>query len=365
MASTSISCPSLHVTMLGLGLEVMGGIASVERLIIEHCHEDIGLTHISTFEYGSSPHKAKVFLTSLFQIVIQLTSKPTDVIHLHFAQRGSTWRAIVLIWLCRVFRKPVVLHAHGSEFRLFFKALPTWTKAIITASFRQAQRFIVLSDSWKIFYTTHVGLEKERIAVLMNPVEIPEEIPSRSCCPPVQFVFLGRIGQRKGTFDLIHAIALLPEDIKSQCQMTIAGDGEIEKAKEQLSELGLTQSVRVLGWVDAAKRDELLAASHAFILPSYNEGLPMSLLEAMGWELASIVTPVGGIPEILNHEENGLLVEPGNIEELKQAIQTILTNRDLREKIAKNARNSVKNLDISNYRSHLRSIYNDAISVHK
>lgn len=360
--SNQLQSPSLlHVTMLGLGLEVMGGIASVERLILEHCPEHVEIKHISIFEYGSPLHKVRVFCGALVRLIHRLLSSPVDVIHLHIAQRGSVWRALILIWLCKFFKKPLVLHAHGSEFRAFFDSLPSWGKALIIAAFKQAERFIVLSDSWQEFYTSQVKLRTQRVVVLLNPVQIPAELPSRSVPPPVQFIFLGRIGQRKGAFDLIQAISELPDDIRAKCHVTMAGDGEVDKARQDVAELGISDSVTVFGWVDADKRDELLAASHAFILPSYNEGLPMALLEAMGWGLASIATPVGGIPEILIQEENGLLVEPGDIDDIKRAIARLVKDSALRTTLAENARKSVQPLDILSYKSRLFSIYKDAL----
>lgn len=362
MISNDTESEKLKVTMLGLGLDVMGGIASVEQLILDHCPDRTALVHITTFEYGSIIHKFKVFLIALMNLVIHLAFKKTDVIHIHFAQRGSTWRTIGLIWICKLFDKPIVLHAHASEFRIFFNALRPFAQKFITHWFRKAEQFIALSESWKTFYTETVGLDKDRVVILMNPVKIPNELPLRSDVAPISFIFLGRIGQRKGTFDLLEAIAKLPENVRDQCEINIAGDGEIEKATEQASRLGITNCVRILGWINADKRDELLAKSHAFILPSYNEGLPMSLLEAMGWGLASIVTPVGGIPEVLEHRKNGVLVEPGNVEEIAQAIELIVTDADFRQQIAKDARESIMELDISNYQRALRKTYESAVS---
>jgi glycosyltransferase involved in cell wall biosynthesis len=364
MVSSETGSPSLKVIMLGLGLEVMGGIASVERLIIDHCPDRTSLSHISTFEYGTKSHKIRVFVGSLLTLFVTLAFKRVDVTHLHFAQRGSTWRAIALIWICKLFGKPMVIHAHGSEFRLFWASLSPLFQRVISTTFRQAEQCIVLSESWKDFYTNTVGLESDRVVILMNPVKIPEAIPARSTADPIRFVFLGRIGERKGTFDLLEAIAQLPDDIKDRCKITIAGDGEIEKAHDLAAQLGITRCVQILGWVNADKRDELLAESHAFLLPSYNEGLPMSLLEAMGWELAAIVTPVGGIPEVLNHEENGVLVEPGNTQEIAKAIERIVTDEDFRRAIAQNGRASIEKLDISHYQQQLRMAYEAAIQLH-
>jgi len=361
MISNDTESEKLKVTMLGLGLDVMGGIASVEQLILDHCPDRTALVHITTFEYGSIIHKFKVFLIALMNLVIHLAFKKTDVIHIHFAQRGSTWRTIGLIWICKLFDKPIVLHAHASEFRIFFNALRPFAQKFITHWFRKAEQFIALSESWKTFYTETVGLDKDRVVILMNPVKIPNELPLRSDVAPISFIFLGRIGQRKGTFDLLEAIAKLPENVRDQCEINIAGDGEIEKATEQASRLGITNCVRILGWINADKRDELLAKSHAFILPSYNEGLPMSLLEAMGWGLPVIVTPVGGIPELITSTENGLLINPGDVQKLSQAMQKLIENQSLRLSLGNAARETVTPFDIKTYCSQLYQIYDSVL----
>ncbi|MEB3212344.1 MAG: glycosyltransferase family 4 protein [Leptolyngbyaceae bacterium] len=355
----------IHVTMLGLGLDYMGGIASVENLIIDHCSGNTLISHLPTHKQGSKIYNIKVFFMALLKLIIRLSSAPVDIVHIHFAQRGSTWRSIILIWICKLFNKPMILHSHGSEFRLFFNSLNLRSKKIISTTFRQAEKFIVLSESWKAYYTETVGLKESSVITLMNPVKIPTNVPPRSDNPPITFIFLGRVGERKGAFDLIQAIAHLPSEIKEKCNVLIAGDGETDKATELVTHLGLTNCVQILGWINTQKRDELLAQSHAFILPSYNEGLPMSLLEAMGWELASIVTPVGGIPEVLKDQTNGLLVDPGDIDSIAKAIQTIVTEKEFREKLAQNARISVEDLDISNYQKKLRQAYEDAIKQHR
>ena len=128
----------------------------------------------------------------------------------------------------------------------------------------------------------------------------------------LKFVFLGRIGKRggaldlakslisfpkqdKGAFDLIAAFAALPAASRQCAELVLAGNGDLEAANQLIIELGLEDKISMLTWLNPEQRDKLLSTADAFILPSYHEGLPMSMLESMAWGLPVIVTPVGGI----------------------------------------------------------------------
>src|SRR4029079_14258769 len=102
-----------------------------------------------------------------------------------------------------------------------------------------------------------------------------------------------------------------PSALRARSRLVLAGDGDVEGARRLAAPLG--ESVQVRTWLGAAERDGLLADSDVFVLPSHAEGLPMSLLEAMSSGLPSIVTPVGGIPEVFSHEIEGLFVAPGRV----------------------------------------------------
>jgi glycosyltransferase involved in cell wall biosynthesis len=141
----------------------------------------------------------------------------------------------------------------------------------------------------------------------------------------------------------------------------LAGNGDLAAANQLIGELKLTDKITILDWLDAQQRDELLAAADVFILPSYNEGLPMSMLESMAWGLPVIVTPVGGIPEVIVDKENGLLVEPGNQEQLLVAMQSLIGDEGLRISLGAAARDRVSKLDIHIYVESLVSIYTSVI----
>lgn len=351
----------LNAVMLGPTLLQQGGVATVENLILQYAPTDVEIQHISTHKESSIPLRVMLFVWGLMQFFWRLSSTKTDLVHIHFAERGSAFRKAIAMPIALLFRKPVILHAHGSEFHTFYANLPEWLQQVMAGIFRQCTYLIVLSESWKAFYTANLGLKPEQVAVLTNPVEMPSTVPQRASSDRVNFVFLGRIGQRKGAFDLIKAFSMLPCEQQSTSALIMAGDGEVEQARQLIESLDLSDRITILDWINTQQRNELLAKAHAFVLPSYNEGLPMALLEAMSWGLPVITTPVGGIPEVVAQAETGLLVNPGDIPQLSHALQSLIENEDLRLSLGTNARTRVAPLDVKNYCRLLAGIYRSAL----
>jgi glycosyltransferase involved in cell wall biosynthesis len=116
----------------------------------------------------------------------------------------------------------------------------------------------------------------------------------------------------------------------------------------------------VVGWINAEECQQLLSSSDVFILPSYHEGLPVAMLEAMAWGLPVIVSPVGGIGDVVKHHLTGLLVEPGNVQQLMAAMQSLIQDEHLRLKLGQQARQQVAPLDIRHYYSALLTVYRSA-----
>ena len=355
----------LRVVMLGDSLKHNGGIVTVEKLILKHMPAEIEIQHIGTREDGSIVHKMIIFGKGLAALVWRLMSRPTDLVHIHLADGGSALRKAIVTLIALGFRKPVLMHAHGPEFHLTYFGLPKLAQKGLSWVFQRCWGFIVLSKSWKDFYVLNCGLQEKQVFILPNPVDLSAQVPNRINSTKVSLVFFGRIGQRKGAFDLIRAFAALPAEQKDRSHLILAGDGEIEQGRQLVESLNLKEHITFLGWVNLEQRDALLTKADVFVLPSYNEGLPMALLEAMGWGLPVITTPVGGIPEVVNSGENGLLITPGNIQQLSEALQSLITNETLRLSLGSAARASVAGFDIKNYSTSLINIYLSALVSQK
>jgi glycosyltransferase involved in cell wall biosynthesis len=347
----------LTIAMLGDSLEHQGGIVTVEKLILKYISPEIKIDHIATYENKSTLNKLAVFARSLSILPWYLSTTKPDSIHIHVSDWGSVLRKTIVIRICLLFRIPILIHAHGPEFHLTYQALPRAAQKYLSWIFQHCAGSIVLSKSWQDFYVENLGLQSEKVFILPNPVEIPSQIPDRANRQKITIVFFGKVGQRKGAFDLIHAFSQLPFAQQECSNLILAGDGEIEAGRELVDSLNLSRNIEFLGWIDADRRNDLLSAADIFILPSYNEALPMALLEAMAWGLPIITTPVGGIPEIVTSNENGLLVLPGDLQQLASAMKSLIISEDLRLRLGTNARSSVINLDVTSYCVSLGNIY--------
>jgi glycosyltransferase involved in cell wall biosynthesis len=144
-----------------------------------------------------------------------------------------------------------------------------------------------------------------------NAVRIPDPPVRQSGVGRVHAVALGRLGVRKGSYDLIAAVGALDKTVRSRLRVTLAGDGEVDEVRAAVAAAGLHETIHVAGWLDPAARDELLCTAHIFVLPSHDEGMPMALLEAMAYGLAPVTTMVGSIGEAVSDRINGLVVAPG------------------------------------------------------
>lgn len=353
-----------QVVMIGPSLTEKGGMGSVQKLIVNTCSNQVQIKHISTWDgepgKTSTLDKIKVFTVALFTLLGYLLQGKVDLVHLHISERGSVVRKCIIALICMVAGKPFILHAHGCEFHIFYDNLPRPIQQLITLIFRQSAELIALSESWRKYYVETCGLKPEQVRVLNNPVELPNLSNKASESQQLKFVFLGKINQRKGIYDLIKAVANLEPQHRQAIKLILAGSGEVEQAQKLATDLGIIEQISFPGWINDQQRNQLLAESDVFVLPSYNEGLPMAILEGMSWGLPIITTPVGGIPEVILDKETGLLVTPGDIEQLTQAIQSLIEQPSLRQHLGQSARKQVEPLSLDRYNHALSNIYNNA-----
>ncbi len=350
------SCLRHRILVIGPALEQKGGMASVQKLILKEMSDTFEVKHLSTHDEGSTGHRVRIFWMALIALTGKLLRNQVDLAHLHVSEKGSVLRKILIMLVLKAFGKPVVMHTHGCEFHTFHEGLPGWMRSLVNASLQQADCFVTLSESWRTYYITQCELDSSRVVTLPNPVEIPATVPDRTgSLPAVNFVFMGRIGQRKGAFDLIRAFAALPN--RAKANLWLAGDGELAAAAALIATLELGDTVRLLGWIDEAERAEILAAAHVFVLPSYNEALPMALLEAMAMALPVISTSVGGIAEFVTDGTEGYLVSPGDIPALSQAMEQLVESESDRQTMGERARDRIRPLNLKYYAQHLADVY--------
>jgi glycosyltransferase involved in cell wall biosynthesis len=347
--------PRLRVLQFGPSLQVRGGISSVEKLICDYLPPYVSMRHVATMEEGSAIAKASVFAKSVNELRRALESQDPTVVHIHFASRGSTLRKMILAEMVARAGRPLILHAHGSEFDEFHRKLPAAVRRNVNRCLQRANVFITLSTQWRDFYVQECELSPSQVVVLSNPVRVPSEVVSREGRDTVQFVSLGRLGERKGSYDLVNAFVGLPENLRNRARLVLAGDGDVEGVRKLGEPAG--ERVKVLSWIDANQRDVLLKESDVFALPSRAEGVPMALLEAMAYGMPSITSPVGGIPDVFKDGIDGTLVTPGNVEQIRAAMVHFITDETARLACGRRARENARQHDVHVYARRLAEIY--------
>jgi glycosyltransferase involved in cell wall biosynthesis len=256
------------------------------------------------------------------------------VLHVHASSRASFWRKCFFIVPARWLRKSVIFHLHGSEFMQFYRQeCGSLKKTLVRRVLDSCTKILVLSESWRRDLS---GITRNPdIDVLFNSVVRNEKRHSSQTKQQCTLLFLGRLGRRKGIYVLLTALAAAKKQYP-EVMLLCGGDGELDEVRAAANRLDIRDNVQILGWVQGPEKDSLLESASIFVLPSFAEGLPMSVLEAMATGLPVISTPVGGIPEVITHGTEGLLIPPGDAVALGEAICLLLGDADLRAQMGRN-----------------------------
>ena len=283
-----------------------------------------------------------------------------QIVHIHHASDLNFWLSGGMVYLANFLNKKTLLHNHSADFHEFYNGSSQKNKEKIIKIFNNASATIVLSNQWLGWYNEIAPNAK--FFMLQNAIEIPENIQTKNFkTEKTILVYLARIEKRKGFFDLMKVMPDLAKRFPN-LELYVAGQGDVEMANKLVREYGLEKSVFILGYIDSIKRDEILKMAHILVFPSYNEGLPMSLLEAMSYGVVPITTPVGGIPDVVVNGKNGFLVNPGDTEELKKSIDYLLISPNKYADLSESARADVdRDFNYKNYGNKLMKIYNSIL----
>lgn len=300
-----------------------GGMASVVATYDDYFEN---FRYISTWRWSNKFVKLYyAFKSIILFAILMLFDRRIKIVHIHGAAHNSFFRKKLFIDLGYAFNKKIIYHIHASQFKVFFEESDK--KETILKTILKVDKLIVLSTSWAEYFMDK-GIPKSKITILNNIVPTPTILQEKSTNGKVNFLFMGEIGDRKGIFDLLTAIAKNKELFQEKMHLRIGGNGEIDRLNDFIKKQNLDEIVIFLGWVSGSKKIDELNNTDIYILPSHNEGLPISILEALSYRRPIISTPVGGIAEVVIPNKNGILVEPGNVDQIKKSLLFFIENKD-------------------------------------
>lgn len=332
---------------LGTGAE-----HDIERL------QDVEREGVTTLVFRRIRHyNPLTAVLAVFSVAWYLRREDIDILHTHSTEAGIIGRLAGFLA-----GTPVVVHeVHGdpitADRHFLLNAFLLFAERICAPL---ADRIIVKSERIREMYLTRgigcaeqyeliyhgVDIERFREAAESNPGDVSDN--NDGVC---RLLFVGRLADGKGLFDLLTAVERL-----DRIHLDVVGDGPLRSTLEERAD-DRNLPVDVLGYRDDIP--ELMARADVFVLPSYREGTPRAITEALAAGLPVVATDISGIPEQVDDGETGYLVEPGDIDALVTALQKLIERPARRKRFGASGRERVEPFDVTAARERYRELYRE------
>lgn len=303
-------------SILYLGPYTRGGMTAV----IDSYRLMFGpIRYIPTYHGGGKARKALDLATAYARTAWTLaTDRRIRLVHIHTASNASFRRKSLLARLARAMGRKVVMHVHGGGFETFYRTDPKG----ISTELRRADAVVALSENWRQFFAG-IGVDA---TVIQNPV--PEA--HRTAIDDdgrLHILFLGLLEEAKGVADIIEAARRSASRWAGRVVIHIGGEGPLRQMVEEAqADPAMGGTIVYEGYVSGQHKIDLLNRCRVYLLPSYAEGLPVSIIEAMSYGMAVIASAVGGIPTQVTDGINGILITPGDVDGMTAAIDRLLSD---------------------------------------
>lgn len=343
------------VLIIGPHYNAKGGIASV----INTYREEFDVFHfLPTMSSGNKLEKLFILIKSCFLFPYYIYRYNIKIVHIHTSSYVSFYRKSIFILLALLFNRQIICHIHAGNFLVFYEGR---NKKFISYLLNKCTRIIVLSENIKKDFETKTEITTHKIKVIHNMISSQSYI-KRDYKSEINFLFMGHIYKEKGIFDLVKLFKDNYSNYKKKFKLIIAGGlYETNELLKFINDNKLNDIIIYEGWASGEKKENLFKKANIFILPSYNEALPMSILEAMSYSLPIISTKVGAIPEIVKNRINGFLFEAQDNIALKEIIDLVDLNRDLLNKMGQNSYNMSTQYFPNKVITDLSNVYKDLL----
>ena len=359
--------PGRRLLMIGTSGKTQGGISTVVNTYRDGgLFEAVNACYVETHADGTRWDKALKFVRAFAVVARMLVMRRVALLHAHVSSDASFWRKSMVLFVARCFGVPTVFHLHSGGFSKWVdrRGRASLHNRWIRRTLESSGAIIVLNrgiaDWMKAF------APQANVLVIGNPVIIPPIIGSREGVGEGRagrVLYLGGIYDFKGCYDLLKAWAAFRELVPGW-RLVVGGKGEIERFFHEAEGLGVRGDIEFLGWITGPTKERELLRADVLVLPSYHEGMPMSVLEAMAYGVPVIATPVGGVVDMMEPEQHGLWVSPGDVPALTRSLVRLAESASLRATLGAAAREHViRNNGIDAGLGQLFRLYGDLLRL--
>ena len=279
-----------------------------------------------------------------------------DIIHFNTsAQMPLLKDQIILLFISLITSKRIFIQIHycGIEETFLKNNLLRWLQIVLL---KRLSKIIVLSKKFKN-ELVEAGISNDKLYVLYNFHNEKYNHSKVNTHNEIQLLFIGSISERKGFQDLLESLKIL----RNEYNLNVLGEFSSKNFKEYCEKTVASNNLRVnfLGYLNGQKKNEIISNSDVLILPSYAEGFPMVIPEAMALGNAIISTSIAAMPEIIEADINGYLISPGQYKILAQKILYLNNNKNILKEFKENSIKLSEKFSFENYINNLSVIYKD------
>lgn len=334
----------MKICILGPSLSAVSGVSThLNQLLSSELAEQYEFIHFQVGSQGRNESTldkfGRLLLGPLIFFSFLLRHDP-HVVHLNTSlDQKSYWRDLAFMLVARLLQKKIVFQKHGGPLPEHFFESSRALTALFRLALSMPNAIVVLGHEEFDAYQRFVpGQKIVEIPNAIDPGALLRRPLDDEPAGPLHLAYLGRIAENKGIFEAVEALARLVRNGRDM-RLTFAGGGPDEaRLKERVRSLGLEGRIRFAGPLFGAEKDALWASAHVFVFPTYREGLPYALLEAMAAGAVPVTTRVGAIPDVMKDGEHGLFVSPKDVDSLVQALARLDDDRALLLRLAQAGR---------------------------
>ncbi len=335
-----------RVLLVGPVFPQGGGVGMVTRSLLESglserfelTRLDIGRTDAgSGKETTLAPINFYYFLCQGLRLFFTLLLKPPAILHQPVTDRIAFWKEAAFMLLARAFGVRVIGHVHGCMLEALLCQGQPWKKSLVRAALKIPHQLVVLTEYWRTLLLKEVS-PSLNIATVPNTVdpligEAMERPATGTEDKGFMVLFIGSLGTRKGLLDALQAVPIVQAEVPD-AEFVFAGRVELGQEKalvEAACEEAMSHGhVRFPGIVTGDEKLALFSQASIMILPSYNENLPVAVIEGMAMGLPVVTTPVAGVPDLIEDGIDGFLIQSGDHRTLADRIIRLAHDQELR-----------------------------------
>ena len=327
------------------GRVIYGGIAKSCKILLESSIANrFDIDALDSSQISNPP--PKLFIRSvmagrrLFILMYRLIFNRIDVVLIFSSDGASAIEKGVMVWMCYLFKRPALIFPRAGNLISQTSRSPLMLK-LIRFLYGYSTVFLCQGIKWKGYAINQLGLDKSKVKVVNNWTATEKQIETgknrkSEINNTSKLIFVGWLEKYKGVFELLHACNNL-HNKGIRFRLTFVGSGNAEKAaKHFVKEHNLEKCIVFFGWANSQAVDSILEKNDIFVLPSWAEGLPNAMIEAMAAGLATVVTSVGVILDYVKDGEHAIIVPPYDVAALESALTKIILDTELRKSIASN-----------------------------